>query len=656
MEDRRNYLPEIDGLRALAVAAVIVSHYFEDLMPSGFLGVDIFFVISGFVITSHLKRTSPANWTEYLVKFYSRRMKRLFPALFFCVLLTSFLFLLLTTRPSDIIFKTGAFALLGFSNNYLFLKSADYFSLATQLNPFTHTWSLGVEEQFYLFFPIIFALLGYVGTLTKKTKSKGTFALLLLTAFSLIGYLISCHLSENAAFYLIPNRLWELSIGSLTYLAFEKRKLSHPGRLNSLAIFILLCFVLFLPNKIQFLTTIACVTLTALLLYFLRQGDIPHKILTIKFFVFMGLISYSLYLWHWSLLVLGKWTLGESFYSKIILLMLTFLFAVLSYFFIERPLRYRTWSQSHGLTIVYVGVTAFSLALCNIFIFPGLGLSSNNLISVFFKVPQVIEWWDGLDCHGSEAVRKFPKALEHCLGAPRTQQNPSVIYLIGDSHAAQLVFMARKAFAHSLYSVRFINPEELSDFPHGFIHNQNVKVKTLDYIAENAKKGDYVLIAFHRGQLNESRDQQLPLSQTVPLNGKTKNFFQNASEAIKDLQKKGVKVILIRDTPLMKVVSTSPACLLQLRFFGESICRVSKQQDLHTRSRQDFAFDKLRDTFANVFIWDPAKAIYGQKEWLDVVDDTGNYIMSDWHHLSLYQSELLSEDFKVFFRSTMTVP
>jgi len=162
----------IDGLRAIAVMAVILHHFYPDALPSGFLGVDAFFVVSGYVIALHLRSMSTDNgtsWGEYLLGFYARRMKRLLPGLLFCVVITCMLLPLLTSKPSMDVLNTGTAALIGASNLLLLANTADYFSLETQLNPFTQTWSLGVEEQFYVLFPCILALTGF----TKTKRPRG---------------------------------------------------------------------------------------------------------------------------------------------------------------------------------------------------------------------------------------------------------------------------------------------------------------------------------------------------------------------------------------------------------------------------------------------------------------------------------------------------
>ena len=225
-----SYRRDIDGLRAVAVVAVIVHHYFLELLPSGFLGVDVFFVISGYVITQSLVKIEAGSLAGYLAVFYSRRVRRLMPALLFCVAVTSTAFLLLASEPPEEVFRTGALALLGLSNLYLANSANDYFSLATQLNPFTQTWSLSVEEQFYLLYP---PLLAFVGLACRPRAGAATGAqksLFVLSCISLLLYLYLQQRNTPLAFYMMPARFWELCAGGMLYLAAREQQRSRLDR------------------------------------------------------------------------------------------------------------------------------------------------------------------------------------------------------------------------------------------------------------------------------------------------------------------------------------------------------------------------------------------------------------------------------------------
>ena len=194
------YFKEIDGLRAFAIITVIINHLNKNFMPGEYLGVDIFFVISGFVITS-LNGRIASTFKEFIKSFYARRCKRLLPALIIFVLAISIMVCLFNPYPS-VALKTGLTSLFGISNLYLLKQSTDYFAQSTQLNVFTHTWSLGVEEQFYLIFPFLVWFTGF-GRKTKKGSRNLFLVLGGITITSLFGFTYpvnnpSCSLLFNA--------------------------------------------------------------------------------------------------------------------------------------------------------------------------------------------------------------------------------------------------------------------------------------------------------------------------------------------------------------------------------------------------------------------------------------------------------------------------
>jgi peptidoglycan/LPS O-acetylase OafA/YrhL len=220
------YFQEIDSLRAIAVVLVIVYHLNSSMAPGGFTGVDIFFVISGYVISKSLYNNRSDNFFEYITSFYKRRIIRIFPALIFCLVITALFATLLIPKAwlSNSINTTGVFAFLGLSNFALVKFDDGYFDPRSEYNPFTHTWSLAVEEQFYLLFPLLFFLW------IKHQKSSnllGIFSrylLIFLTVISLIYAYFTTHTAPIKAYYYLPSRFWELSIGSLLYQINSSRQ------------------------------------------------------------------------------------------------------------------------------------------------------------------------------------------------------------------------------------------------------------------------------------------------------------------------------------------------------------------------------------------------------------------------------------------------
>ena len=217
----RKYRPEIDGLRAFAVLGVIINHFNNDSLPGGFLGVDIFFVISGYVITSSLYyRSAPQNSFQFLASFFQRRIKRLVPALAFYVLVLSLLICAFNPVPG-VSLDVGEKALLGLSNVNLYRRSFDYFSSSSDLNPFVHTWSLGVEEQFYLLFPVVALFVGFCHK-SKNSNLRMAVFFLSISILSIIGFCIFYPEYHSLVYFLMPFRMWEMGFGIIAFLATIK--------------------------------------------------------------------------------------------------------------------------------------------------------------------------------------------------------------------------------------------------------------------------------------------------------------------------------------------------------------------------------------------------------------------------------------------------
>ena len=345
-----SYRPEIDGLRAIAVLAVIVHHFSLDALPSGFLGVDVFFVISGYVITASLVQRSSATFVDFLLDFYSRRVKRLLPALVLCVAVTAILISLVNPAPSKSL-RTGITALFGFSNITLYQRATDYFAESTRLNAFTHTWSLGVEEQFYVVFPF---LLWFTGAARRGERSLAVVAVLLVvSAASLAAFVHLAATDPNAAYFLMPWRFWELAAGALLWLGVPRFPVLERflARLNPLVPLVGLLALFAAPFEAFALTTPVAVVLTALLIGSLRPGTAAWSGLAHRAAVHVGKISYSLYLWHWTVLVISRWTIGMHWWAVPLQLLAMWGAAEASYRWVEDPLRRARWSDRRGWTI-----------------------------------------------------------------------------------------------------------------------------------------------------------------------------------------------------------------------------------------------------------------------------------------------------------------
>jgi peptidoglycan/LPS O-acetylase OafA/YrhL len=260
--------------------------------------------------------------------------------------------------------KTAIASLFGFSNLYLLKRATDYFAASTEFNVFTHTWSLGVEEQFYLFYPLVVWFTGF-GRLAATGARNLRWVIGPLAIASLAGFLYLYQHHQPAAYFLMPTRLWELTAGCLIFVETrDAGRLRYFQRLPALLITACLVGALFIPLSHAVLATIAVVALTALLIASLRTGTAAYALFTRREVVYVGLISYSLYLWHWGVLSLSRWTIGIHGWSVPFQAAAMLGLSAASYRFVERPLRSATWSPYRGLTIVYgVALSALTCAL-----------------------------------------------------------------------------------------------------------------------------------------------------------------------------------------------------------------------------------------------------------------------------------------------------
>lgn len=360
----RDYRRELDGLRALAVLAVIVNHLERQWMPGGYLGVDIFFVISGYVITASLFFRSDRGLGDLLLNFYARRIKRLAPALIVFVGVTAVAIALFDPRPWGHL-KTGAAALFGLSNIYLIVQAADYFSDSTQLNVFVHTWSLGVEEQFYAVFPFMVWLLGF-RQLNGSRQGRFYWVLGLSAVASLAAFVWLGTSKPIVSYYSMPTRFWELAAGALAFGWLNRRDTDGSAGTSAwIAALALACMlaVLFVPETYHTLSTIAVVAATVAFIVAVRRDTAVYRLLTRKPVIYIGLISYSLYLWHWGVIAVSRWTVGVHWWTVPFLLVAMFGLAALSYHCIERPLRAANWSARPSITIGYGLATSACLCL-----------------------------------------------------------------------------------------------------------------------------------------------------------------------------------------------------------------------------------------------------------------------------------------------------
>jgi peptidoglycan/LPS O-acetylase OafA/YrhL len=333
------YRPEIDGLRALAVLPVIFFHAGFELLEGGFVGVDVFFVISGYLITAILYREIQGG-TFTLARFYERRIRRLYPALTlvtFACLPFAWLWLL----PSDFRqFLHSMAAIQVFASNIYFWQEMGYFSTAAELTPLLHTWSLAVEEQFYVVFPLALILLRSV----RRHLLMVLIGLALAASLMLAEHWSTRH--PEAAFFLLPTRAWELLTGSMLALLMERWRPARNALSEILALagVAMILFAIFtFHNRTPFPGFLALLPVggTALVIAFAQRDTLVARFLSLRPLIFIGLLSYSAYLWHQPLFAFTRIrfhsSMGVPLY--LLLIILTFVLAYLSWRFVETPFR-----------------------------------------------------------------------------------------------------------------------------------------------------------------------------------------------------------------------------------------------------------------------------------------------------------------------------
>jgi peptidoglycan/LPS O-acetylase OafA/YrhL len=528
------------------VVAVIINHFSDSLLPSGYLGVDIFFVISGFVITASLVRQQSKNCFDFLVGFYFRRVKRLIPALVVFVGVVGGSICLFDPTP-ELSLKTGASSLLGLSNLYLLRHSTDYFAQSTALNPFTHTWSLGVEEQFYFLFPLMVWFSGITRSATIGSR-RLLMASALLAVASLAAFVVLYPNERSAAYFLMPTRFWELGAGCLLFLGLKHA--NHATRLlkngPSLLATAGLAGVLFAPLSWAVPATVAAVLLAAVLIASLRPGTAAFAFFANRNVAYVGRTSYSLYLWHWGVLSLSRWTIGIDWWLAPFQIALMVLLAVISYRFVETPLRRSVWSASPLLSIG-AGLTASAGACALLLVVSmtsGGRLYLGNLLEI--PTPPHLErtWWADLKtgqylehCH---VEGKYSAALlDDCLDVP--PGNDGTVYLIGDSHARNYLPALRKLFTE--HSTAYLTMGGCAFHPTAMMPaylNQEGRLncalyveETAEYLLQKVRSGDLVFV----GQ----RLYKLPERQTVA-------YVAFVTAFALRLQEKGVRTVLLDGT------------------------------------------------------------------------------------------------------------
>jgi peptidoglycan/LPS O-acetylase OafA/YrhL len=660
------YRPEIDGLRAFAVVAVIINHFNKDLLPSGYLGVDIFFVISGYVITSSLAGRESKNFLDFLSGFYERRIKRLVPALVVFVLITSVLISLFNPEPGGAL-GLGWRSLFGISNINLYRSSTDYFAQSTELNPFTHTWSLGVEEQFYLLFPFLIWFSGF-GQQTAKGARNLFFWVGAMTIASLLGFIYLYQVNQPAAYFLMPPRFWEMAAGCLLFIGFQKRARIEQAleKVPPLLVVAAMVGVMYLPVVAAVPATIGIVVLSAVLIACLKRGTVAYKFFTLEKVVYIGLISYSLYLWHWTVLSISRWTIGIHWWSVPIQCSLMLIAAALSYKWIEIPIRKNQWELKKiqiitgGLSLVAVsgiGSLMFSKSLSSKSIYLGVDEKFLDPPKISKTAKITVE-----NCFNNKA--NFSKVIEKCKENYGQSGISNTIWAVGDSHTLSLVEGLRKIAQDKKLELRVLTRSGTA-FPQSNTYRQMRRyhmqkedlrssrdmIDMEEYLLLNAKKGDNVIIAmrfpYHFGEdsiMYEYKQEQFRYINSISndIEGNKEAFFEHWADNVLRLSRKlsalGVKLIIVSPTPEWQAAVNRECKGQNTQWFnrlGQKECIESKALLLQKFKKLNARLNQLAANSSSISTLNSLDLLC-QQDYCTFRHPNGQSLYSDDDHLSDY--------------------
>ena len=600
-----NYRSDIDGLRTIAVFLVILNHAGFSLFSGGFVGVDVFFVISGFLITTIIYSALQQNKFS-MAWFLGRRIKRLMPVLLFILLITTIVFSFIML-PQDLMqYYRSVIWVVSYVGNFFFWREhGGYFDGGSAEVPLLHTWSLAVEEQYYFIWPLMLVLAyKYLGN--KGTIIVAVIGCIAATVFSQWG----TEVTIGAAYYLLPTRFFELLIGSClalgwSYLPKSNQNFSHFLSLLGLALIIGSALLLNEHSAFPGYNALYPVIGTALIIY--SSNGIVNKLLSYRPMVYTGNISYSLYLWHWPILVLFRYTAVElTLFNQIFAISLTYILSALSYKYIEQPCRNLKAFRFKPIAINYYAVPSAALIIIAL-----VGINFNGYQQRFPE--KIIQMEQALNSHTSDSrylchspyrdSESFPNSS--CIFGAKTTKNISTdIFVFGDSHANHLVpfidVLAKDANVSAQdYTLDRCLP--IFDLKWGSnLHKaglcQNRNDLALKYIQSNSFK--YVVLAASWPDTGTSRIFTDSRVENEPL--KVKIFNTQLKYTLQSIIATGAIPIVMTDTPTLN--GKSPKCTIKKSIFNENLnCDIKRKDNLLMTQ----ALIALKDTYAELIIIEP---------------------------------------------------
>jgi peptidoglycan/LPS O-acetylase OafA/YrhL len=622
---RDNYRPEIDGLRAVAVLLVVLYHVGLPGVVGGFIGVDVFFVISGYLITSLLVQEAETHGRISLTNFYARRVRRLFPALMVVVLVTLLLgavWLLPVFAEQTDLAKSAIATAFYVSNFYFWQFTGEYFGRPAELEPLLHTWTLAVEEQFYLLWPLVI-----LGALRLSRRSNAHFRrslLSLVTGVLVLSFAIGVWQTgahPRAAFYLMPARAWEFAVGAIVALILSHKKApaSAVGTwLSALGLLLIIGSAMYLNEESPFpglnalMPTLgACAVIAGGVL---DQRSLATRFLTTRPMVAIGLLSYSWYLWHWPLLAISRAAAlqSPSLSRDLLMAAISLLAAALTYQFIENPIRYRRPGPfSTTVSTLWAGaVISVAIAGCAVL----LGLSAHYVGAQPRYVAAETARRDipplRRPCHQDEPFDGLANQSRCTMGDPQNVQ----AMLWGDSHADHLSPLMQAYVAEhgtlgmvhrSFSSCRPLEPDaaRTMELTRDCMKFNAAVEEELSQLRAQGLKG-VALSAMWLTMFNDKKRafSGHTLAAAVPSTDAQADYATKAiDEFVSKLEKHGIRVLIIAPTWIMPY--RVPQCLLRR---GAEQCSALREPIEVKRQAALAALRKVEAAHpGTVRIWDP---------------------------------------------------
>ncbi len=501
------YRPEIDGLRTIAVLSVIFYHadfllWGGRFLPGGFIGVDVFFVISGYLIGLILLRKMQSGEFSF-INFYERRIRRILPALFVVMAVTTFFSWQVMLPKSLTEYSISLISSLGFGSNIWFFLEDSYVAEASALKPLLHTWSLSVEEQFYVFFPVFLLLIW------KYARDYFQVIFLVLFSASLVLANYASQHFPDASFYLLPTRAWELLAGAI--LAKMELDRGRSNRPELVAVMPKIGLLLIAYSVVAFndvmhhpsFITLLPVLGTMLIIWFAGKGELTSRLLGSRAFVFIGLISYSLYLWHTPVFALARThQLILNNNDKLLNIGISIVLAVGTYFIVEKPFRSRAKINNRTLA-ASLGLAFLSLAIINTYVIYTKGVPDRFPEADIFVDLNNGFWLkkDGSPCWNRDVG-------EYCDFSGKRLKT---VLLVGDSHANRL--------SKDLY---------LYAQEHQYRYIEMTRAACIGIVGLNykyKKERDVTACASHAQNINETINKLEP--SLIVFSARTYNYFRS---------------------------------------------------------------------------------------------------------------------------------